>query len=423
VEIPRGIARALRKGGAIALDARPVAAGILRSIGSLGLAVAIALAGCTTSELPRLPRPQADLISARQADEAQMTALRHDVARRGVARLKAKYDAYLAGRAAPPVLDILILSGGGDWGAFGAGVLKGWGRASGPLARPQFDVVTGVSTGALIAPFAFIGDEQSIDHIVKLYRNPRPDWFRPRNILSFLTGGASYGDIPGLEKDINGALDDTMMRRLVDAGKGGRMLGVSTSNLDLGDVRGWDLVAEAKRALETGQPDRVHRILLASSAIPGAFPPRMIDGSLYVDGSLTGNILYGGRMGREDNPAALWEHLYPDTPVPKTRYWVIFNNQLRPPPQVVRPNWRAVLPRSLDIASRSATVIAMRHLFSLADISRLEYGIDVEVRYVCVPDDWTPPKLGVFRKEVMNALVDMGERMGADPMSWRTAPP
>jgi hypothetical protein len=201
------------------------------------------------------------------------------------------------------------------------------------------------------------------------------------------------------------------------------VLAVSTSNLDFGDVKGWDLVAEAKRALETGQLDRVHRILLASSAIPGAFPPRMIDGSLYVDGSLTGNILYGGRMGSEDNPAGLWEHLYPDTPVPKTRYWIIFNNQLRPPPQVVQPNWRSVLPRSLDTASRSATVSSMRHLFSLADISRLEYGVEVEVRYVCVPDDWTPPRLGVFHKEVMNALVDMGERMGADPTSWRTAPP
>src|SRR3546814_13258298 len=51
---------------------------------------------------------------------------------------------------APPVIDLLVLSGGGDWGAFGAGVLKGWGRVSGPMARPEFDAVTGVSTGALI---------------------------------------------------------------------------------------------------------------------------------------------------------------------------------------------------------------------------------------------------------------------------------
>ena len=117
-------------------------------------------------------------------------------------------------------MDLLILSGGGDWGSFGAGVLKGWGRVAGPMARPSFDAVTGVSTGALIAPFAFLGDEASINQIVELYRNPRPDWFQPRSLLSFITGGASYGDIPGLEADIRRTLDTAMMRRLVETGQG-----------------------------------------------------------------------------------------------------------------------------------------------------------------------------------------------------------
>jgi Patatin-like phospholipase len=279
------------------VHAESVASGIVRRLASVGLAAAVALAGCTTSEVPRLPRSQADLIKARQVDEAQADALRHDVALSSITRIKASYDDYVAGRTpAPPVIDFLVLSGGGDWGAFGAGVLKGWGSVSGPMARPEFDVVTGVSTGALIAPFAFLGDEQSIEYIVELYRNPRKDWFQPRSLLSFITGGASYGDIPGLEKDIHKTLDETMLRRLVEAGKDGRLLAVNTSNLDFGEMHAWDLVAEAKRALETGESDRVHRILLASSAIPGAFPPREIDGSLYVDGAMTGNILYGGRL-------------------------------------------------------------------------------------------------------------------------------
>ena len=81
-------------------------------------------------------------------------------------RTKVKYDQYVAGETkAPPVFNALIISGGGDWGAFGAGYLKGWQRipAVHPLAMPEFDVVTGVSTGTLIAPFAFLGDTQSID--------------------------------------------------------------------------------------------------------------------------------------------------------------------------------------------------------------------------------------------------------------------
>lgn len=408
----------------MSIAAGAIAGRFLRSLGSLGPAVALFLAGCTTSELPRLPRPEADLVAARAASEASAEAWRHEVAVRANARVKAQNDAFLAGRTAePPVIDILVLSGGGVWGAFGAGVLKGWGRVQGPLARPEFDVVTGVSTGALIAPFAFLGDDQSIDRIVALYRHPRKDWFQPRNLLSVLTGGASYGDIPGLEKEIHAALDKAMLRRLVEAGADGRLLAVNTSNLDFGDLRVWDLVAEAKRALETGEEDRVHRILLASSAIPGVFPPREIDGFLYVDGAITGNILYGGRTKFDESATALWMRSYRGTKMPKTRYWVIFNNQFLPPPEVVQARWRSVLPRSLETSTRSATVNAMRHLFALAAVTRLEYGAEVEVRIIAVPDDWKPPRPGVFDEAVMNALADLGERMGADPGSWLTAPP
>jgi hypothetical protein len=225
---------------------------VRRCIASVGLALMAALAGCTTDELPRVPRSQAELIAARKAEEEKFAAFRRDVALHGIARIKANQDAYLAGRGPEPVIDLLVISGGGDWGAFGAGVLKGWGRVSGPLARPHFDVVTGVSTGALIAPFAFLGDDASIDRIVELYRDPHKDWFRPRSILSFITGGASYGDIPGLEQDIHKALDTAMLQRIVDASEGGRLLAVNTSNLDFGEMRAWDLVAEAKRALATG---------------------------------------------------------------------------------------------------------------------------------------------------------------------------
>jgi len=406
------------------LAAGPIVGPFLRWLGSLGPAMALLFAGCTASELPRLPRSEADLVAARAASEADAEAWRHDVAMRAIARVKAQNDAFRAGRAAePPVIDILVLSGGGDWGAFGAGVHKGWGRVPGPLARPQFDVVTGVSTGALIAPFAFLGDDQSIDRIVALYRHPRKDWFQPRNLLSVLTGGASYGDIPGLEKEIHAALDERMLRRLVEAGADGRLLAVNTSNLDFGELRVWDLVVEAKRALETGDEDRVHRILLASSAIPGVFPPREINGFLYVDGAITGNIIYGGQTRLEDSATALWMRSYRGTKMPKSHYWVIFNNQFRPPPEVVQARWRSVLPRSLETSTRSATVNAMRHLFALAAVARFEHGAEVEVRMIAVPDDWKPPKPGVFDEEVMNALADLGERMGADPGSWRTVPP
>ena len=393
-------------------------------LASLAAAAILALVGCSADELPRPERTQEELIDARRVAEEQFTDDRRALFARTIARLRAEHDDYVAGRAlSPPIVDFLILSGGGDWGAFGAGVLKGWGRVDRPLTRPAFDVVTGVSTGALIAPFAFLGDEESIDRIVEMYRNPREDWFQPRLLLALISGRASFGDVPGLERDISQSIDEAMLRRLVEAGSESRVLGVNTSNIDFGVIHAWDLVAEAQRALATGDRDRFSLILLASSAVPGAFPPREIDGSLFVDGAVTGNILYGGDIPAEEALITVWMRTYPGIPMPKMGHWIVFNNQLRPPPQVVQPHWRSVLPRSMTTATRTATINSIRHLFALAEVSRLKYGAQVEVRYITVPDDWRPPQSGMFVKEVMNALADLGERMGADPSSWRDTRP
>jgi hypothetical protein len=109
--------------------------------------------------------------------------------------------------------------------------------------------------------------------------------------------------------------------------------------------------------------------------------------------------------------------------MPRLRYWIIFNNQIRPMPQVTRPSWTSIVARSLEMGTRSATVNSMRHLHAMAEVSRLKRGTIIEIRIVSVPGDWVPPKPGVFVKEVMNELVDLGERMGADPGSWNTEPP
>jgi len=198
---------------------------------------------------------------------------------------------------------------------------------------------------------------------------------------------------------------------------------VNTSDIDNGGHWVWDVGSEAQRAAESGNCDRVHQILLASSGIPGAFPFREIDGSIYVDGGVTANLLYGGARRAEETPLAMWTALYPHLPVPMVRFWVIFNNQLRPLPQLTKPTWPAVFTRSLEMATRAATITAIRHLFAQAEIARLKHGGVIEIRFVAVPDDFVPPKPGVFVKETMNALADLGEKMGADPSTWSTSPP
>ncbi|RPI52190.1 MAG: hypothetical protein EHM55_17090, partial [Acidobacteria bacterium] len=237
---------------------------------------------------PRVNQP--DLLKRRAANDDQSTTTIRTTHHRLVERTRAEYDRYLAGtRREPPVMDVLIISGGGDWGAFGAGFLKGWQQIPPhhPLAKPEFDAVTGVSTGTLIAPFAFLGDEPSVDQIVNLYRNPQKDWVKHRGVLYFLPDNLSFAEVPGLEREIRKYVTVDMARRIAVAGADGRLLAVSTTDLDQGTARVFDLVAEAQRAADSGQLDRVHNIMLASAGIPGAFPFRMIDDDLYVDGGVT----------------------------------------------------------------------------------------------------------------------------------------
>jgi hypothetical protein len=109
--------------------------------------------------------------------------------------------------------------------------------------------------------------------------------------------------------------------------------------------------------------------------------------------------------------------------MPRLRYWVIFNNQIRFPPQVTQDRWPDIMGRATIMATQTSTVNSMRHLFAMAQIAKLKYDVDIEVRVLSVPEDWVPPKPGTFVAEVMNELADLGEKMGADPASWRTTPP
>jgi hypothetical protein len=105
------------------------------------------------------------------------------------------------------------------------------------------------------------------------------------------------------------------------------------------------------------------------------------------------------------------------------RYWVIFNNQFRFPPEVTQARWPAIMSRATIMATQSATVSAMRHLAANAELTRIKYGIDVELRIMAVPEAWAPQVAGTFKKEVMNDLADLGEKMGADPASWTKGVP
>lgn len=380
------------------------------------LLLAAALCGCASAP-EREPRKLEDLFADRQAQDAARGERAKLLVTQMLARAEAK------ARSSRPTLDLLVISGGGDWGAFGAGVLKGWGRVAGEMARPQFDAVTGVSTGALIAPFAFIGDDEALERVVRLYRNPASDIATSRGALFFLPSNPSLYVLPGLEREMRTALDRGMLERIAAQEASGRALLVNTTNIDLGDLHPWDVVAETKAALAAGEPERVHRILLASAGIPAIFPAREIGSHLYVDGAITGNILYGAHLDQGQGLAAQWRAKHGRAPAPRLRYWVIFNNQFRFPPQVTRARWPDIMARATNMATQNATVSAMRHLEASAELIRAKYGMEVELRVMAVPATWVPKVAGTFKKEVMNDLADLGEKMGADPKSWTVGVP
>jgi predicted acylesterase/phospholipase RssA len=378
----------------------------------IALIVLACAAGCA-SPPQRAQRDSVELLAARRGEDTMRELERRALVDRFLARMEA---------SSKRTIDLLVVSGGGDWGAFGAGVLKGWGRVKGPLARPQFDVVTGVSTGALIAPFAFLGDEASIERIVQLYRNPQKDIATARGWLFFLPDNPSLYVLPGLERELRTAIDRAFLERIVAEGAKGRALLVNTTNVDLGDNRVWDLTIEAQRAL-SGDEEQVRRLLLASAGIPAVFPARGIGEYLYVDGAITGNIIYGGETREAEGLVARWHAKHPRRPLPRLRYWVIFNNQIRFPPQVTADRWPDIMSRTTIMATQTSTLNSLRHLYAMAEIARLKYKADIEVRLITVPEDYVPSKPGTFVPQVMNELADLGERMGADPKSWRTEAP
>ena len=329
-------------------------------------------------------------------------------------------------RASDPnsCIDVLVVSGGGDWGAFATGVLIAWSELpAGPQALPKFQVVSGVSTGALIAPFAYLGTPKDLKAIDDLYRNPKSDWVKSRGLLFFLPDNASFAEVPGLEREVDKFIDMDVAKRIAKEYEGGRIVVIQTTNMDDGSAQPFNWSLAAKQATEDGNIRRLQNILLASSGIPGAFPPREIDGSLYVDGAVTSNIIYGGAIKRDQTFGATWKRMYPGESGPKIRYWVILNNYAAAQPVTVQPTWPSVISRALEVAVRASTTIALRHLYAMSEVNQLRGDGEIEVRWMAIPDSWKAPKEGVFQEETMRSLSDLGMKVGADPASWMTESP
>jgi predicted acylesterase/phospholipase RssA len=235
-------------------------------------------------------------------------------------------------RGAEPTIEMLAISGGGEDGAFGAGLLNGWSEAGN---RPQFGLVTGVSTGALTAPFAFLG--QRYDAALKsVYTDITPrDVLETRYLLNAALFEDALADSAPLFRTISKHLNEAMLADIAEAYQQGRILLIGTSDIDAQLPVAWNIGAIAA----SGHPralDLVRRLLLASASVPGAFPPVMIDVTLdgrsyqemHVDGgAFTQVFLYPRSATRERR-----QHLRRGEHVQPARAWVIRNGRITPNP-------------------------------------------------------------------------------------------
>ena len=334
-------------------------------------------------------------------------------------RLERKYvDHQKTG--APFVYDILVLSGGGAKGAFGAGFMQGWGTIPpGPNARPQFDMVTGVSTGALISPFAIIGTDEAYTSVAEFYANPEKNWIRKRGDFYFKEGHVSLFNNCHLQDMIRDAVTEPLVRLLADAAEVDRLLLIGTVNLDAGAGRVFDLGHEARLALESEAFDRIHSILLASSAVPGIFPPMEIDGMLYADGGAASNLFLAG-FSRNNGPIARFSARYPDAPTPKVRVWVLVNGWLQPEPAVTQPRWVPVAGAALDILMSTTQLFALELIRTLVYEARVERGLEAEFHLTAIPAEIPRSEaLEMFDKGAMVEMEELGRARGADPSSWK----
>jgi hypothetical protein len=327
-----------------------------------------------------------------------------------------------ANPGADVTIDLLAISGGGSNGAFGTGFLRGWGEIEqGPFIRPEFDLLTGISTGALIAPFAFTGRYEQIDEI---YRNPADDWAVKRS-GALIGGGTSLLKPDKLWDQMRGLVSGDLLADIAKGRREHRMMLIGTIDADLGMQRVWNGAELAIAAQESGDASRLHDVIIASASYPGAFPAVEIDGHLHVDGGMGSLFVAGIDATWLQRAATAWTLVMgKEQKPPNVRIWVIVNNRLQVPPTTLQPTWLSTMGRGMDVGSRISSQILITAFINGAARASARTGWELEVRYVAIPDRiQLPESKSAFDKNFMRKLSDVGRAMGKDPASWQTSIP
>ena len=309
----------------------------------------------------------------------------------------------------------LSLSGGGDDGAYGAGLLVGWAERG---DRPQFNLVTGISTGALIAPFAFMGKkyDPALREVYTKY-GPR-DIFIERGLISgILSDGLS--DTTPLFQLISKYIDQDFLKKLANEyTTKNRWLLIGTTNLDAGVPVVWNM----GKIASIGTPealDLFRKIMLASASIPGAFSPVMFDfevsgqsfHEMHVDGgAITQVFLYPSALSQKAKDLNL-------KLLKQRNAYIIRNARLD-------PEWRETQRGTLSIIQRAISSLIQTQgvgdLYRIYHTTQLD-GVGFNLAYIGA--DFKFPHKAEFDTAYMQALFEYGYKQGLGGKEWQKYPP
>lgn len=308
----------------------------------------------------------------------------------------------------------LAISGGGANGAFGAGLFQGWTESG---TRPEFTMVTGVSTGALTAPFVFLGSEYD-DELKTVYTGTSTkDIIEERNLISAAFSD-SIADTKPLQKLIARYYTADVIDAIAREYKRGRRLFIGTVNLDAGRSVIWN-IGEIAASDHPHKVELIHDVLRASAAIPIAFPPVVIQvesggksyDEMHVDGG-TGSQVFV-------YPAAVnWTRITNKLRVQgKPKVYVIRNAFLDPDYQGVKRSLLPIASRSIDSLIRTQGIGDLYQIYALCERD----GNDFNLAYI--PADFTEESSEGFDPVYMSKLFERGYQMARKGYPWKKAPP
>ena len=312
---------------------------------------------------------------------------------------------------------ILSLSGGGAKGAFGAGILCGWSKAG---TRPTFKIVTGISTGALIAPFAFLGSEYD-KTIQQVYTTiSTKDVLRMRARIFIREGIDSLADSSPLEKLISEYVDEDVIQGVARAHAQGRRLYIGTTDMDANRLVIWNMGAIA--AANTSIANKLFRkVLLASASIPILFPPVYIPveaagrtyEEMHVDGGVATQVFFYGQIFKIDellHDAGL-------SSLGHGRLYIIKNMQSL-------SSYEQVKSALIPIAKKTIlSLLANQGIGDLYRIYTFAQREGIEFNLVYIPSTFKFKGRELFDIEEMKQLFDLGFNMGKSGEFWHEYPP